>query len=186
VTIWREWVAARDRRARAAAYVTALWTEPAPEDVVWLATHATGGDADHARWELRYARRALGLVAAQRDALDDRTASLVARALADALARDPAIAPGKRRIAEQQLNSRLRTYGDALANREGAGTAWHLGRALLSFAGRRDAPPAELVTAAASILIRYLGDANAALRERFGAAALPEDVRPSVLRATRS
>lgn len=186
MSIWREWVAARDRRARAGAYVTTLWAEPSPEDVAWLATHATGGDADHARWELRYARRALGLVAAQRDALDDRTASLVARALADALARDPAIAPGKRNIAEQQLNARLRAYGDALANREGAGTAWHLGRALLGFAGRRDAPPAELVTAASAILIRYLGDANAALRERFGTAALPEDIAPSALRPARS
>jgi hypothetical protein len=186
VSIWRDWVAARDRRARAAAYVAALYVEPAPEDVTWLATHATSGDADHARWELRYARRALGLLAAQRDALDDRTASLVAAALADALSHDPAIAPGKRGVAEQQLNARLRGYGEALTKREGAGTAWHLGRTLLSFAGRRDAPPAEMVSDAAAILIRYLGEANAALRDRFGAAALPDDIAPSELRAPRS
>ena len=68
--------AARQRRSS-----TALFREPDAADVEWLAATATRGDLDHARWELRYARRALGLITAQRDALDDRTASIVARAI---------------------------------------------------------------------------------------------------------
>jgi hypothetical protein len=182
VPFWRDWLAARDAKARAAAYVAALATEPAPEDVAWLAEHGTGGDADHARWELRYAQRAMGLLSAQRDALDDRTASLVAGALAESLARDPAIAKGKLAVAERQLNARLRAYADAMANRAGAGSSWHLGRTLLEFAGRREAVAPELVTRASEILARYLAHANAALRDHFGAAALPEDVAPSTAR----
>jgi hypothetical protein len=185
MTFWRDWLAARDAKARAAAYVAVLCAEPAPQDVDWLARHGTSGDADHARWELRYARRALGLLSAQRDALDDRTASLVAHALAEFLAHDPAIAAGKLRIAEQQLNARLRAYGDALANRQGAGSGWHLGRALLEFAGRREAVPPEVVAHASEILAGYLTEANVALRERFGAATLPEDAVPSTIKASR-
>ena len=96
----RAWTLDRDQRRRAASYVAALCAEPAEEDVAWLSEHGTDCDSDHARWELRYARRALGLLAAQRDALDDRTASLVASELARALANDPAIAPGKIRVTE--------------------------------------------------------------------------------------
>ncbi|MEJ7810498.1 MAG: hypothetical protein WKG32_08845, partial [Gemmatimonadaceae bacterium] len=123
---WVDWRADRALRGRAAAYVGILFEEPRDEDVTWLASHGAGGDADHARWELRYARRALGLLSAERDALDDRTASVVARALASALARDPHVAAGKLRVAERQLNARLRAYGEALGNREGAGSGWHL------------------------------------------------------------
>jgi len=183
--LWREWRAARDLRVRADAYVTTLWLEPAGDDVAWLAGHASAGDADHARWELRYARRALGLLTAQRDALDDRTASVVARAVARALARDREVAPGKLRVAEAQLNARLRAYGEALVNRSGEGTGWHLGRTLLEFAGRRDPAGAEDVTRASEILARYLAEANSALRERFGAASLPEDAIPSTLHRAR-
>ncbi|MEP6690763.1 MAG: hypothetical protein ABJD07_06365 [Gemmatimonadaceae bacterium] len=175
------WRARRALRGRAAAYVGALVAEPTSTDVDWLAAHATGGDADHARWELRYARRALGLLTAQRDALDDRTASVVARALAAALARDAHIGAGKIRVVERQLNARLTAYGDALVDRSGAGTGWHLGRTLLRFAGRVDATPGETVAQAAEIVTRYLGEANEALREHFGAAALPDDVAPSSL-----
>jgi hypothetical protein len=169
-----EWRASRALGARADAFVHALMREPDDADVRWLAEQGTGGDLDHARWELRYARRTLGLLTAQRDALDDRTGSVVARALAAALARDPAIAPGKLRVAERQLNDRLAAYGDALANREGAGSGWHLGRALLRFAGRREGAPPDIVAAASEVMTRYLAEANDELRERFGAASTPE------------
>src|SRR5919108_1973350 len=95
MSLWRDWVAKRALRARARSYVDALCIEPSAEDVAWLAANGTGGDADHARWELRYARRALGLLSAQRDALDDQTASAVAHALAAALGRDSSIAAGE-------------------------------------------------------------------------------------------
>jgi hypothetical protein len=153
--------------------VSALCVEPAEADVEWLSTHGTDGDIDHARWELRYARRALGLLGAQRDALDDRTASLVATELARSLAGDRAVARGKLRMAERQLNARLSAYGDALANRAGEGSGWHLGRALLEFAGHRDAANPEVVAQAGDLLARYLGEANAALRQHFGPATLP-------------
>src|SRR5919108_3023180 len=172
----REWRARRALRGRAAAYVATLFAEPPDEDVQWLATNGTNGDLDHARWELRYAKRALGLLTAQRDALDDRTGSAVAAALGRALARDAAIAPGRLRIAERQLNARLRAYGDALVSRGGAGTGWHLGRALLEFAGRKEGSSADVVARAGDLLARYLAEVNAALREHFGAPRLADDV----------
>ncbi len=170
------------RRSSAAGYVAALMREPDEADVEWLTAHGSFGDADHATWELRYARRALGLLVAQRDALDDRTASDVARAIAHALGRDPHIAAGRLKVAERQINARLRSYSDALANRDGAGAGWHLGRALLRFAGRKESAPPELVTAASEILARYMDDANEELRRHFGSVVLPPDVAPSAMR----
>jgi len=181
--LWQQWRASRELTRHAASYVAALGAEPDAGDVAWLAQAGTNGDRDHARWELRYARRALGLLSAQRDALDDRTASVVARALGEALAHDPAVAAGKLRVAERQLNARLSGYAAALSNKEGAGSGWHLGRRLLEFAGRRDAVAPEDVMRAADLLSRYLDEANQALREHFGLASLPEDVAPSSLAA---
>ncbi len=168
------WRANRSDRAQARAYVATLFTEPSVEAATWLAKHATRGDVDHARWELRYARRSLGLIAAQRDALNDQTASLVARALSTALARDPYVAAGKLRVSEQQLNTRLRAYSEALANRAGAGSAWHLGRTLLRFAGRVEGAPPESVAQASDILTGYLTDANEVLLQQFGGAEFTE------------
>ena len=179
MSFWRRWAVDRSLTAKANDFVAALAAEPAEDDVAWLAANGTSGDLDHARWELRYARRALGLLSARRDALDDRTASVVAHALSDFLSRDPAVAAGKLRVVERQLNERLRAYGEALANREGAGAGWHLGRALLEFAGRRDAVPTEVVMRGSELLARYLGEANEALRRSFGAATLPEDSAPA-------
>jgi hypothetical protein len=178
-----EWRARRNLRRRAAAYVRGLLADPGVADVDWLATAGTGGDVDHARWELRYARRAIGLIVAQRDALDDQTASAVARELAEALGRDPNVGPGKLRVAERQLNARIRAYADAVANREGAGSGWHLGRTLLTFAGRKEDAPSDVVARAGDLISRYLTDANSALREQFGVAALPENVAPSAVRS---
>jgi hypothetical protein len=175
--VLKAWRAQRALRARAASYVEVLFAEPPDQDLQWLAANGTSGDLDHARWELRYARRALGLLTAERDALDDRTGSAVAAALGTALARDPAIAPGRLRVAERQLNARLRAYGDALVRREGAGTGWHLGRALLEFAGRKGGSPPDVVAKAGDVLARYLAESNEALREHFGAPRLAEDVR---------
>ena len=73
--LFARWRAERDLQRKAESFVAVLFREPGAADVQWLAEAATRGDADHALWELRYARRALGLIAAQRDALDDRTAS---------------------------------------------------------------------------------------------------------------
>jgi hypothetical protein len=180
--LWGGWRHGRALRARASAFVDTLQQEPPADDVAWLAAIATRGDEDHARWELRYARQALGLLTAQRDALDDQTGSAVAHALAEAMSRDRRVAPGKLRVAERQLNTRITAYAEALGNREGAGSGWHLGRTLLRFAGCRETVPAETVARAGEITARYLGEANDALRDAFGAASLPENERPSGLR----
>jgi hypothetical protein len=175
-----EWRVERDRRRRAALYVATLYEEPDPADVAWLDDVATQHDADHARWEWRYARRALGLLVAGRDALDDRTASLVARELSESLARDASVGPGMLPLAERQLNDRLSAYREALATRSAEPAPTRLGRVLLHFADL-DEPSAEAVARAARVLSAYMDRANAALRAAFGAASLPEDVAPSAV-----
>lgn len=172
---------ARDARRRADGYVRAIWAEPGDDTVHWLADTATGGDLDHARWELRYARRALGLLVAQRDALDDRTGSLVARAATEAMAADPAVAVSAAALAERQFNDRLAAYRDALQQRSAEPAGTRLGRVLLVFAGSVRAARGAGLEPAGLLLAGWLDDANAALRQAFGTAELPEDERPSTI-----
>lgn len=168
-------------RRGAATYVAALSVEPDEADVRWLAEAGTGGDTDRARWELRYARRALGLLAAERDALDDRTGSAVAREMAEALLIDRNIAAGMVRVAERQFNDRLLVYRQVLSVRNAReGTGARLGRALLQSCGAMTVPD-ETIARAGEILARYLGSANEALRKSFGSASLPPDRPPSEL-----
>ena len=100
----------RDDRAllrKSAAFATVLMAEPPADIVEWLASNATRGDIDHARWELRYLRRSIGILVAQRDALDDRTPSEVLRALLHRMQRDPNVDDALRDLAERQFNARL-------------------------------------------------------------------------------
>ena len=165
----------------AATFVRALQVEPSDADVAWVAEHVTRGDTDHARWELRYARRSLGMLTAERDALDDRTASVVAKALSSSFANDMKIAIDKHDVAERQLGARLLAYRSALADRRGGmPTAERLARVLLSFAGTSSTvPEPELLHRAGELLSRYLTDANDRLRDAFGAVSLPDDIAPS-------
>ncbi len=177
------WRTERDLRARASAFAAAVAREPAPELVAWLAETATGGDVDHAAWELRYARRAIGLIAAQRDALDDRTGSLVAAALTERFRADPRIARSRGELAERQFNARLAAFGDAVRERgAGATLPERLAAILLRFAGGEGNPPspAAVQTLAASITAMLI-EANDELRRHFGQVALPDDVKPSAL-----
>jgi hypothetical protein len=165
-------------------YVAMLSAEPDESDVRWLALEAMSGDDDRARWELRYARRAVGLLVSERDALDDRTASLVARGLRQAMQMDRNIAANMVHVAERQLNERLRAYRAALEARSlGEPLERRLGRILLGSGG---SPTAANLDRAAGIMQRYLGDANDGLRGAFGTAELPPDQRPSDWRAGRS
>jgi hypothetical protein len=177
--LFDEWRSEWQRRRGLASYVAALMTEPDAGDVSWLADAACEGDQDRARWELRYARRALGLVVAQRDALDDRTPSLVSRELATAVQSDRNVAPAMLKMAERQFNDRLSIYRDVLTSRaavEGSGA--RLGRTLLQISGTRRASD-EMVARGGEILARYVDEANEALRHAFGAPSLPEDRPPS-------
>lgn len=179
--LFGEWKhAERDRRRRAVTYVRALHAEPLEEEVAWLAATAAGGDSDHARWEWRYARRALGLLVAQRDALDDRTPSLVALELTEGLARDGHIAVGMLPLAERQFNERLAAYRDALASRSGEPTPTRVARILLAFTGTVRPKP-EVLAHAAGVLARYLAEIGAALGHAFGSPSLPEDLPPSAV-----
>jgi len=177
-TRWRsEW---RQRR-QAAAYVGALRAEPSDDDVEWLAVEGTHGDSDRARWELRYARATLGLLAAERDALDDMTPSLVAREIAAAMHADPRVAAQMVKLAEQQFNERLIAYRHAFTDRTAtSGVTERLGDMFLRLA---DAPLPNGATRAraSAVVAKYLDEANTALRENFGAAVLPPDVQPSLM-----
>lgn len=166
---------------KAATYVATLFHDPDAADVQWLAATATRGDVDHAAWELRYARRALGLIAAQRDALDDRTASVVARELSETLRKDPNIAADMVETAERQFNARLSAYRDGLAARAGAATGTRMGQTLFAFAGGSFKREDENIIRAGELLATYLSEANAALRSSFGTAVLPENIPPSAL-----
>ncbi|HSA55849.1 MAG TPA: hypothetical protein VLE53_09095 [Gemmatimonadaceae bacterium] len=179
--LFRGWRGEWRLRRGTTAFVTRISEEPDPDDVQWLASVATDGDPDRARWELRYARRALGLLAAERDALDDRTGSMVARALSEALLVDRNIAAGMVRVAERQFNERLGMYRRVLTSRDATeGTGARLGRALLQAAGAGARPDSEAIARGGALLARYLGGANEALRLSFGAPTLPEDQPPSI------
>ena len=178
--LFKQWRAARQLQRKANQFVDAVLAEPAPDDVGWLARAATRGDEDHARWELRYARRAIGLLVAQRDALDDRTASVVARALSEAFDRDDRIDQDRRELAERQFNARLSAYRDALAARV-ADSAVRLGQTLLAFSGGSFRDVDDNVRRGGDVLAEYEKDANERLRSVFGSAALPEHVPPSAV-----
>lgn len=174
----------RDDRAllrRSAGYAAVLVAEPAPEEVEWLASVATRGDVDHARWELRYLRRSVGILVAQRDTLDDRTPSEVLRALLHRMQKDPHVDPTLRELAERQFNARLGAYRDAFTSRGHGTPALRLAQNLLAFAGgpiRGDDP---VVQRGAEIVADTIAMANDSLRAHFGAVELPEDVSPSSL-----
>ena len=172
----------RDDRALqrgSTSYVAALLAEPAAEDVAWLSASATRGDADHAIWELRYLRRALGILIAQRDALDDRTPSEVLRTLSARMERDPNVDEELRELAERQFNARLSAYRDAFTSRGHGTPATRVAQNLLAFAGgpiRADDP---VVVRGTALVSEYLTSAADSLRASFGTAELPEDVPPS-------
>ena len=167
-------------RARANAYVSRLTGEPPAGDVAWLAAIMLGRDEDHARWELRYAMRALGLLVAERDALDDRTASLVAEALELALERDPNVAADMVNVAEAQFEARLAAYREAFHRRSAKESqVSQLARELLGFSSAVPSDRDRAIREAGGVLARYAAASAEALRRAFGEARLPDDVKPS-------
>jgi hypothetical protein len=183
--ILSRWLSEWRQKRQAAGYAAVLRREPADSDVEWVAADATQGDNDRARWELRYARMALGLLAAERDALDDLTPSMVAREVAAALHTDPRVSAQMVKVADQQFNERLSAYRHALNDRTARSAVNdRIGDMFLRLAG---APPpnAETRARASALAGRWLEESNAALREHFGAAVLPPDVQPSLLATKR-
>lgn len=178
MSLWENWRASRRLRRGAERYAEESWSEPSDDDVRWVAREVAAGDEDHARWELRYLRRALAQLIAERDGLDDRTGAAVAIALAERLRRDPGVAVERLGIAERQSNLRLSRYRETLRERGAGPLPTRLAAALLQVAapGRplRAGEP-EL----AGLVERELATAQERLRDVFGVAALPDDVRPS-------
>lgn len=171
--------AAEQRRRAAQTYVTDASSEPDESDVAWLAAAAGDGDMDRARWELRYARRAFALLVAERDALDDRTGSLVAREMRQALQLDRSVAAGMVGLAERQLNQRLAYFRTSFSERSGSeALETRLARVFLDRVGVRDI--SGNVNRASMILKRYIEASQDALRAAFGVAEVPEDQPPSV------
>ena len=184
LSILQGWREERSRDGRARAYVERLMAQPENEIVHKLAVIGDG-DEDHARWELRYAKRAIGLLVAERDALDDRTSSDVVAALGVALVSDPDVAPERRGIADRQLNDRLRGFRNALADRSVAGgTSERLGRVLLSYARALNSDAAA-VAFAVDVVAALITECNTALRNAYGEANLPPDVVPSAFEKAR-
>ena len=173
------WLAAWRVKRHAVSFVRSLFAEPDAEQVAWLAALEPNGDEDHARWELRYARRAAGMLAAQRDAVDDRTGAAVGRALTEAFHADHTIARDRAEIALRQFNERLAAYREVLATRQTTPTRQRLGQVLLTFLGRPTSASEDTSAHAGEIVEHALAEANAALRREFGDVSLPEHIVPS-------
>lgn len=177
---WRE---SRERERRTRTVIEGFRREPDEADAQWLADAAANGDLDHARWELRYARAALGLIVAQRDALDDRTAADLSRAYLISLDDDPRIATDRRDLVERQFNERLQAYREAMFLRGGTvQAADRVGRCLLAFASDGARTAGAPLAYAIELLQKYADEAAEQLRTAYGEASLPDDVPPSVLR----
>lgn len=160
------------RPTAAQRYVAMVAAEPAQTDVRWLATSATGGDEDRAAWELRYLRRAIGLLVAQRDALDDRTASAVARELAVAMQADRHVAAAMVKVAERQFNERLSAYREMMAMRGLQDSpAERVSRTLLLLSGSTRVE-LDAIAQGAALVERWEDEAEQGLRSSFG------DARP--------
>jgi hypothetical protein len=172
---WSDWRATQERRRRATFFAGRCADVPPVEWLAWL--EELCGDAGRARQELELAMRAIGLIVAERDALDDRTVSEVARAMAPVLAREVAEMPER----AAAWGTRWRAYGEAM-NRRGVSepALYRLGRVLLAAVGV-EAPDDAQVRRAATAVGDMRERLNASLRRAFGEAKLPEDVRPSAL-----
>jgi len=174
--LWAEWRAQRERSRRASTYLVQLLRTPEPVDVAWL--RSIGVSDAVALRELTFAKRAIGLIAAERDALDDRTASDVAHQLAPVISREAREGVDIGR----EWGERWRAYTAALAMRGNTeAPATRLARVLLTGAGVGDPIPEQLLRAT-QFVVSTRGAANLALRDVFGVATLPDDIRPSALR----
>jgi hypothetical protein len=179
--LWRDFREARELARRARAFAETLLEEPASIDVQWLAEQSTHGDRSRSARELRYAQRAVGLIAAQRDALDDNTASAVAHALTSAMPLVPPVRPSERGQIVREWHARMRLYGDAVSQR-GTDTRPipRMAKVLLEVTDARSTP--ENVAHATLLLDARRVAANEALRRVFGDATLPDDRPPSAVR----
>ena len=170
------WRLARERKRLAERFVQEVLRAPSASEIDWLA--ALTRDRAVAQREITFARRAIALMVAERDALDDRTASDVAHALVHPVNDEARRSPDVGRA----WTSRSREYAAALAVRgQSATPATRLAHVLLNGAAVSEAHH-DAVEQATQFVQTARASANESLRAIFGAATLPEDVRPSALR----
>ena len=173
--MWGEWRASRERRMRAERYLGTVLRDPSTTELQWL--QSLGVSGERAARELVFCRRAVGLIVAERDALDDRTAADVAHLLA------PVIAGEGRRDPEygEAWAERWRAYTAALAVRGSAeAPAVRIARVMLAAVGIPEPMP-EVLQHATRYVMDTRGQCNESLRAAYGVATLPEDVKPSTL-----
>ncbi len=164
---WSSRPAGPGPRQRAEHFVRALGL-PLP-DAEWAWIEALGVPTAVARREVTWAVRAVGLIVASRDALDDQTVAEVTHALERATSADAGWSDRRGQYLEAHG---ARGTGDAVARR--------LARVLLAAAGVPDAP--EPLEVAAAFLMRQRVRLNGELGRAFGVAQLPEDRPPSAAR----
>ncbi len=178
MSLLSDWRIARDRRRRAMVYLSAITPALTTTDTGWLSAMAPAAGEGHIVRELQFAQRAVGLIVAERDALDDRTASDVAHQLASVINLEA------RQNADigREWSERWRAYTSALAARGSTeAPAARLARVLMTAAGVR-APTTDQIVRATQHVQSVRGAANAALRMAFGEASLPDDIPPSAVR----
>ena len=174
--LWADWQATRARRQRVEVYLNHVLRESDTSVIDGLS--AVVGDRHVAMRELTFSRRALGLIVAERDALDDRTAADVAHQLAPVVASETRREPSLGAL----WSERWLAYTAAFAVRGSPESpATRLSRVLLAGAGMPE-PTAEALQWATQYVQQTRSSLNEHLRSAFGAASLPEDVRPSALR----
>lgn len=175
--LWSDWRVGRERHRRALRYLAQL-TQPVDQQLLKRFV-GVGISSDMAGRELAFAWRAIGLIVADRDALDDRTASDIAHILA------PVIAVESRRDEGlgREWNARWRAYTAALAARGTPDSPpVRLAKVLLDGAGTTE-PSGEQLQVSTEIIQQMRVTLNEALRSAFGAASLPENVKPSAMQA---
>lgn len=173
--LWTEWRAQRERNHRACTYLGQLLGTPEQSDVTWL--RSLGVPEAVAVRELTFAKRAIGLIVAERDALDDRTASDVAHQLVPVISREARGAPDLGR----EWDERWRAFTLAWAVRgDVESPASRLARVLLAGSGIGH-PSREQMLRSTHFVQDTRDSANVTLRNVFGVASLPDDIRPSAL-----
>lgn len=166
-------------RDQAERYVRQLLAPLPSAAVRWLAS--SGVSAEVAERELAWAVRAIGLIVATRDALDDRTVAEVSHALDRAVARADRGGQG----GADAWRTRLAAYLEAHAARgTGEPVPRRLARVLLEGAGVHH-PAATLLEAAAGEVVAMRVRLNAELGRAFGVASLPDDLPPSAVASKR-
>jgi len=164
---WSRRAAAPGPRERAEHFVRALELPLPDAERKWM--EALGVPTDRAAREVRWAVRAIGLVVASRDALDDQTVAEVTHALDRITAADAGWSDRRGQYLEAHG---ARGTGEPVARR----------LALVLLAGGGVAVTPEAVERAAAFLTHQRVRLNGELAMAFGVAHLPEDLPPSAAR----